>query len=242
MSLRTASPSAVIEDTRWMWMKVERAHTRTSPAMTIAVSVTSGSSGSAPIRSASAAADGRGEALELDVGRGPQRRRALGDLAEAPEQAQGVGLVEVLPPIQRDAAEQAVRTTSPRDSTRPVPDCLGERIGVGLVPVEEHRLLGREVVEHRLLGHVACRGDAGDADGVEALGQEQGRRDVGDPLAQATLLALAQTLDGWASSRACAASRIARIVSALRSVVGSSFIACHSLDETWCADYVLLLH
>ena len=143
--------------------------------MTMAVSLTSGSSGSAPIRSASAAPTVAVKRPELEVRGRPKGRRALGHLAEAPEQAQDVALVESCP-IDRAGRRRQGAPGRPRRAARPrCRTASASAAAVGLVPVEEHRLLGREVVEHRLLGHLAGRGDAGDADVVEALGEEHAR-------------------------------------------------------------------
>ena len=60
--------------------------------------------------------------------------------------------------------------------------------------VQDEVLLGREVVEDRLLGDVGGARDVGDGHGVEAvLGEERHRR-RGDRLARLALLALAQSL------------------------------------------------
>ena len=75
-----------------------------------------------------------------------------------------------------------------------VADRLDERGAALLAAVQDEVLLGREVVEDRLLGDVGGARDVGDGHGVEAVLDEQRHRRLRDRLARLALLALAQSL------------------------------------------------
>ena len=73
-----------------------------------------------------------------------------------------------------------------------VHDACGLAVVVG-DPVQDQVLLGREVPEEGRLGDLGGCGDVGDGDLVEAVGEEQGDRRVGDGVTRARLLAGAQS-------------------------------------------------
>src|SRR5262249_46581186 len=67
-------------------------------------------------------------------------------------------------------------------------------LGLPLLPVEQQRLLGGEVVVDGLLGHATGGGDVADPDRVEALLEEHRGGRVGDALPELPLLAVPQAL------------------------------------------------
>ena len=99
-------------------------------------------------------------------------------------------VVDALDELERRRAEGL----DDRRACRPRAYGLDER-GAALLPAEQDEvLLGREVVEDRLLGDVGGARHVGDGHGVEAVLDEQRHRRLRDRLARLALLALAQSL------------------------------------------------
>ena len=173
---------------------------RQSP-MTIAAAICgSGSSGSTPARAASATAAtcvsrsvipwSAAESAGVSSTSEAKRRRV----------ARAYGRPARFDPLvvhPRDLAHEHV-DDGVRDRP-PVPliaQRLGDLAGLVVLAVEEQRLLGREVVVDGLLRHVARRRDLADPHLLEPALEEHPGGDVGDPLAELALLAVAQALAG----------------------------------------------
>src|SRR6476469_9973778 len=87
-----------------------------------------------------------------------------------------------------EAAERGER----RLAGRALADRPKQLVLEGLKPPVDEILLGREVVEDRLLGHLGGARDLGHRDALEAALAEQATRRLGDEPARLLLLALAQ--------------------------------------------------
>src|SRR5579884_962615 len=134
-------------------------------------------------------ADAARLAGERRLGVVAQRRVGLHDLPEA----------MVLPAFAEDPAEPlpegacvTAERVDERNAVRSVADEREQGRSDLVLAIEQHLLLGREVVEDGLAGDAGGAGDVVDGHRGEAAVAEQVRRRLGDRLAGAALLALAQ--------------------------------------------------
>ena len=166
--------------------------------MTNVASCTSGSIGSVPIRCPSADGDLIDEAWQICEPRRHERWRCGGDFVKEPDQVHLAAIIQGLEPTWVDLAGNRLHDNFDQRSTPDLPHGIGQRADHGLSAIEEHRLLGREVVEYRLLGDLGRGRDLGHGHVVEPMNQEHRGRHIGDPLANLPLLAFAQALAGVA--------------------------------------------
>jgi len=147
-----ASFSAANDVASLMWLNADRTRTSTRPAMTKRGQLHLGVRWVRADSLAKCSGHLVDKAGQISEACRDERWRSSGHLAKETSQ---VKLTDIAHPTDRVNLAGNRLPQLRRSAKLPAfPHCVCHGVDHGLGPIEEHRLLGREVVEHRLLGHL----------------------------------------------------------------------------------------